>query len=45
LTKIKEDVFEKLGYPKTDAKSAWTIMKTYLNHITDAQWHHSIITV
>jgi hypothetical protein len=35
LSKIKEDVYIQLGFPKLDAKVSRTIMKSYLNHIPD----------
>jgi hypothetical protein len=53
LQNIKEDVYKKLGFPEVDhpedpsqkERISRTIMKTYLNHMVDGTWHHSILDI
>lgn len=39
LSNIKANVYKRLGYPVTDAKATWTILKVYLKNVVNHEFH------
>jgi len=43
LPNVKEEIYRKLGYPITEPKVNRIILKTYLSHVTNPDFHKQVL--